>query len=424
MPSAIPELTPDEAGRVLWPEYALARRPVVVRGLFADQPIAGAGTAEGATRLLGGMPVLIREEYSRVLGSTEERSSAPESAALEDYLRRYGDVPDSGQVVTELEAPPALLGLITVPEFCRPAAPVHDVLVHSFLAGPSNYAHLHFDQDQRHVLLAQVFGRKRVVVLPPSASRWIHPFGNLGSIRPQAMSQDEREHFLALTGGVQTIIEPGDAVYMPPLVWHYTDYLDLGMSFNIRFRRNEYNRFLSADNFLGDRYLQALSAPFSTIPAGDSLPPALAEIFAAVTAAFDGDHTDRSGKYRAIRRALRDISIRHGLEREDQLFLFPLDEVTERQAERAMRGTFLYQPQGRRSADLMRVDSRPASAAQARMVRDAVQERAYPAATLAKVLDAMFARSAVEELTGIEALRFLAYLGSPVSATAFEAAAR
>lgn len=410
MVQQIPEIT-AAAATDLWDTYALARQPVVVRGLFRDQPIAEAATVAGARRLLGDMPVLIKEEYSRSFVG-DRQPPAPELASLDDYVGRYGDEPDSGRVVTEWDVPPALLELFTLPEFCRPQAPVHDLFLHAFLAGPGNYAHLHFDQDQRHVLLVQMFGRKRVVVFPPSASRWLHPFGNLGSVRLQAMAPAERDAFIALAGGMQTILEPTDALFMPLLVWHFADYVDFGMSFNIRFRRNEYNRFLSADNFAGDRYVQAVSAPFGGVPVGDPLPDDLAADFARITAVYDADHSDREAKYRAMRDTFRDICRQRGAGG-DPIYVFPLDDMDERQAMLGMHDTFRYRPDGRGSADTMLVDDRQAARSQLRMLRDLVRGHGYPDALFARLLANKFAKATVEELSRGDVARLMAYLQSP-----------
>ncbi|MEJ3742725.1 cupin-like domain-containing protein [Actinomycetes bacterium KLBMP 9797] len=406
----IPEIT-AAAATDLWDTYALPRRPVVVRGLFRDQPIAEAATVAGARRLLGDAPVLIKEEYSRSFAG-DGQAPEPELASLDDYVGRYGDEPDSGRVVTEWDVPPTLLELFTLPEFCRPQAPVHDLFLHAFLAGPGNYAHLHFDQDQRHVLLVQVFGRKRVVVFPPSASRWLHPFGNLGSIRLQGMAPAERDAFIALAGGAQVILEPTDALFMPLLVWHFADYVDFGMSFNIRFRRNAHNRFLSADNFAGDRYVQAVSEPFGAVRVGDPLPADLAAEFARITAVHDADHPDREAKYRAMRATFRDIARQRG-DGADPVYVFPLEDMDERQAMLGMRGTFRYRPDGRSAADMMVVDDRPAAGSQLRMVRDLVRRHGYPDPLFARVLANKFAKATVAELTRGEVARLVAYLQSP-----------
>jgi len=406
----IPEIGADEIGNV-WERYVLTRTPVVIRGLLADRPLAAASTMESAVELLGHLPVVIQEEYSRSAGG-QRVPAAPEVASLADYVARFGDIPDSGRVVTELDVPPAMLELFDVPDFCQPVAPTHDLFLHTFLAGRGNYAHLHFDQDQRHVLLIQVFGRKRVVLFPPSASRWLHPFGNLGSIRLQAMDDRTRDAFVECAGGMQTILEPTDAVFMPVLVWHYTDYLDTGMSFNIRFRRNEYNQFLSVDNFVGDRYVQAVAAPFSTVPPCGPLPDHLAENFAEITEVFDRDYASQLDKYRAVHGIFREICSRCGLDG-DPLFLFPLDERTAIEAEQGMRNGFRYRPDGRRAADLLQPDAQPASASQVRMLTQRIDVLGYSDELLRKVLRNKFARTSLSELRRSEGARFLAYLNSP-----------
>jgi hypothetical protein len=403
-----------------WERYVLPRKPVVIRGIYANEPLAEAGTIEGARRLLGSMPVLIQDEYTRQIdylregrADSQEEMPEPVLGTLNDYFDGYGDQHKSRRVVTEWDVPTALLSTFTLPEFCRPTSPAHSLFLHMFLAGPENWAHIHFDMDQRHVLLAQIFGHKGVALFPPSASQWLHPFGNFGSLCLQAMSPDERKGFVEAVGGAYTVINPTDAIYIPPLLWHYLDYLDLGASFNVRFGRNPYSRFLSVENFLADQYLQAVAEPFAGIAPGAEPDAAQRQILDEVIDAFNRDYDSREDKYRQMRGVFRDIYRRQGLEPELPLFLFPLDDETDRYDLIRLHGNFLYRPGARTSWDAITAIDPPASAAQLKALDQRLQSIDYPAPVLEKVLFNKFGRTALSELTREDASRLLGYLRSP-----------
>ncbi|WP_030949856.1 cupin-like domain-containing protein [Streptomyces sp. NRRL S-646] len=403
-----------------WERFVLPRKPVVIRGIYADQPIAEAATLDGARRLLGTMPVLVQDEYTRQIDytrkefvETKEKAPDPVLGSLAEYLDDYGAQEKSRKVVTEWDLPTDLLQSFTLPEFCRPTTPHHSLYLHSFIAGPQNWAHLHFDMDQRHVLLAQVFGSKGVALFPPSSSPWLHPFGNFGSISLQVMDPEERREFIELAGGAYAVIHPTDAIYIPPLLWHYLDYLDLGASFNVRFGRNPYSKFLSVENFLADQYLQAVAEPFAGIAPGAQPDAAQLEVLDEVIEAFNGDYDSRHDKYRAMRQVFRDIHKRQGLTPELPLFLFSLDDETDYYDQMRLNNNFLYRPGVRTSLEAITTPEPPATPAQLASLDKAVAGKGYPGPLLEKVLFNKFGRTSLADLNREEASRLLAFLRSP-----------
>ncbi|GAA2083750.1 hypothetical protein GCM10009801_44400 [Streptomyces albiaxialis] len=416
----IAEITAAEVDDRFWEKYVLARQPVVIRGIYADEPLAEAATLDGARRLLGQMPVLIQDEYTRQIDYTrkefvesEEKPPEPKLGTLDEYLDGYGTQEASRKVVTEWDLPTDVLRSFTIPEFCRPTTDHHSLYLHSFIAGPQNWAHLHFDMDQRHVLLAQIFGSKGVALFPPSSSPWLHPFGNFGSISLQVMEPEERRRFVELAGGAYTVIHPTDAVYIPPLLWHYLDYLDLGASFNVRFGRNPYSKFLSVENFLADQYLQAVAEPFAGIAPGAEPSAGQRAVLEEVIGAFNKDYDSRHDKYRAMRQVFRDLHKSQGLTPELPLFLFPLDEETDFYDEMRLNSNFLYRPGVRTSLEQIATPEPPASPAQLQSLDKAVSAADYGPELLEKVLFNKFGKDSLAGLDREEASRMLAFLRSP-----------
>ena len=98
---------------------------------------------------------------------------------------------------------------------------------------------LHFDHC--HTVIAQVFGRKRIIVCPPSASEHLYPH-SVASGAPRTSRvdlhawnrSDRREQALhpAVKHAMQyeCNLHPGDLVYVPPSWWHHVEALDGNVS--------------------------------------------------------------------------------------------------------------------------------------------------------------------------------------------------
>jgi hypothetical protein len=402
----------------MWRQHILPQRPVVITNVFAGQPLAGVTTLSAACDVLGAMPVVVRDEYSRRLRALggEGAPGPSEETDLGSYLRAYGHRTASGRVVPELETPVPLLSLFSLPSFCRPRCAVHDIASQLFVSGAGNATHVHFDRDQRHVLLMQVFGRKRVVLFPLAATPKLLPVSNFGAIALDSMTDRERELFYAFAGAVEAVLEPTECLYIPPLTWHYIEYVDAGMSFNIRFGRNAYNKFMSVDNFLPDHYLQAVASRFASVPPEADLPQDLAAILDEIMTAVNRTYASPVDRNRAIRSVFREVYERWP-DRPRPMFMFGVDDITDHFAERRMS---VATPQGRTTID--HGDGRPAPATHLRDLARRLRELDYPDDLLAKIVENMFGRDDLAELTRSDVARMLAFVstrsGRPIRAGA------
>jgi hypothetical protein len=84
--------------------------------------------------------------------------------------------------------------------------------------------------DAYHNAIAQLSGRKRFVLFPPTASQLLRPFPFLHPSHAQCQSRidllDPDE--VAASGAVSVDLERGDILYLPPLFYHETLALDNG----------------------------------------------------------------------------------------------------------------------------------------------------------------------------------------------------
>lgn len=104
-----------------------------------------------------------------------------------------------------------------------------------FFGGQGSKVALHFDIDLSHVFLNQIHGRKRVVLFPPEQSKNIyhHPYTVASYID---VNNPDYEKYPALqqAWGYETILQPGETIFMPSAHWHYIEYTDGGYSISLR----------------------------------------------------------------------------------------------------------------------------------------------------------------------------------------------
>lgn len=235
-----------------WKRYVRPAKPVVITDLLNGTPIAGLRTREGAVAELGRMPILVRPEYGRSLLSTLEAgpdtSRKPETVSLRGYFRIIDTDPTTTRMCIEEPTSPELAALAPVPKLCtKRDGSVDDGLKSTiFVGNQGNAAPLHYDGDSRHVLLYQVFGTKRVVVIGAQHGAALRPIANFSTLRWSKCPSNERFELLDKLGGVETVIGPGEAIFMPALSYHAADYIEDGMSLNFRFGRNRYHEMFSA----------------------------------------------------------------------------------------------------------------------------------------------------------------------------------
>jgi lysine-specific demethylase 8 len=228
----------------LWSRYVATRQPVLIDGLFDDQPIRKLATPRAARRAIGDMDFVVQWNYTASLYYANAREAgAPERATLADYLDYVALNPRTPRLCTEQPIAPALAALIEAPAVCR-----NTERTLMFIGNAGNYAHLHFDGDQRQVLMYQVFGAKRVILIPPIAAKKLLPHQKFSSICVQHMSQRERRAFLRYVGGCECLVRPGQAILMPALFWHYVDYVETSLSVHFRFGQSKHGRFF--DDFI------------------------------------------------------------------------------------------------------------------------------------------------------------------------------
>jgi lysine-specific demethylase 8 len=440
-------MPPTELARTSMPgpeeffeRYVFARQPVVVTDLFEHQDVAAVSTIDDAQRAWGTMPVQVQVEYATAERSAQ--SGHPEFMTFDDYVALTRSNRSTRLCCTEYDTPARVLSSFRLPSVCTARPPLvesavepaveeevfglprkygdFDLATNTFIANRGNVAHLHFDGDQRQVLLHQVYGRKRVVLFPPSAAIELCTLDgpptrpSLSGLSLEDLDLDDKLSLVERIGGYHTVLEPGETIYIPMLMWHHLEYLDDAMSFNIRFGRTRFGRFLSLDHFHRDPYIQNVASEMvGPEPVLESFAPVIEEIKAEYTARS----VDMRDKVRQIRACFRGLATRLCPGASPEQLCPP--EREEEQIARIVGSTDMEG--GLKYADpSLLARTRPVgpiSDRQRQILGDLFVTLGYSNEVEHAVLGNRLGKVDVDELTKGEAAQLIAYLNSPGAAS-------
>ncbi len=108
-------------------------------------------------------------------------------------------------------------------------------LVLSFFGGKNTTVRFHYDIDGSNVLMTQVLGRKRVILISPEYDKLVYkvPYTSFSLIDLEHPDY-QKYPGLKYVKGYDFILEPGDALFMPSRYWHFNTYLEGGMAISYR----------------------------------------------------------------------------------------------------------------------------------------------------------------------------------------------
>ena len=237
--------------------------PVIVQGLGDHRRARALADVGGARRALADVPLAAgRPPISEMLrGRTVGRARPVRLGDLYDDLasghRALG-------VCIEHPTPARLARRIPPPPYVRLGDPDDGWLSFTFMAGPGDVTHLHYDVDGRAFAMYQVFGHKRYVVIDPAHTRKLAPLTApdlpyVSTVFLQHFDPADRAAFLRYTAAWEADVGPGETIVIPPGAWHHVEYLDVALSVSFRLPRPPVLRFL-ADELPPSVEVQALMA--------------------------------------------------------------------------------------------------------------------------------------------------------------------
>jgi hypothetical protein len=402
-------------------EYVFKRRPVIITDLFANDDIARITSLDQAMSAFEHVNLAIQPEYT-----SDAAGAKPRVVSFKEYWDLAHRSPDTPLMCSEQEIPARVMAQFRLPGVCRARdvdeAEVlslprrygdHDIFANVFMGNRGNRSNLHYDGDHRHVLLYQVFGRKQVMLFEPEAGLMLKQLGtqrHLYGLPLDQMSEDEKLGLVERTDGYLDTIHPGETVFIPMLMWHYLEYTDDAMSFNVRFGRNKYGRFFSVDNFHRDYYVQNFSSKLCDPEACRAL---YEEHIARAVSEYLRPSASLRDKVKEVRSLFRELCTQVCPEarveeytppdREDEEVDKVMTEIT---------GTMRYAPPDVLAR--MRPVG-PVSQSQRRQLDGEVLARAYPRGVQSRVFDNRIGKADVDQFTRAEAAQVMWYLRSPGS---------
>ncbi|HVG18514.1 MAG TPA: cupin-like domain-containing protein [Blastocatellia bacterium] len=307
-------------------DYVNQQRPVVITNLFEGQPLRDISTAEDAKARLGDMKLQVSDEYvsaflkriNEVSGDkgTRHLPDEKEIMTLKEYLEWGERDSDAKKIATGVDQPqlsanrtldystaPELMAMCQLPDYCKKTSEYSDLVTQIFAANAGNFAHLHFDGDQRQLFLYEVFGTKRFILIPPRSAKKLNPVGGQSTFFLENMSEAEKQKFIEYTEGRECVLQPGETLFVPSLSWHYVEYLDAALSLSMRFGRNKYTHFLATKMHV-DMYVQNVSAKMVDEAVVERQ---YLDVFREIEDAYYKSYESKMEKYKRMNELFQDI---------------------------------------------------------------------------------------------------------------------
>jgi ribosomal protein L16 Arg81 hydroxylase len=104
-----------------------------------------------------------------------------------------------------------------------------------FFGGNSTSVRMHFDIDHSNVLMTQIKGRKKVVLISPEYNDFIYKIP-LNTFTLVDFDNIDYEKYPAMkyAKGYEFIMHDGDSLFMPSAYWHFNSYIDGGYALSYR----------------------------------------------------------------------------------------------------------------------------------------------------------------------------------------------
>lgn len=134
-----------------------------------------------------------------------------------------------------------------------------------FFGGNSTSVRMHFDIDYSNVLMTQVKGRKKVILISPKYNRFIYklPYNSFSLVDFDNI--DYKKHpALKNIKGYEFVMDEGDSLFMPSAYWHFNVYIDGGYALSYRKTahslKDKYNGFMNVTfRLLLDKLMTAVA---------------------------------------------------------------------------------------------------------------------------------------------------------------------
>lgn len=262
-------------------DYIQTRCPVVFKEFFHGEAISKLDTKEKFILEQGSNIVSTEDLYYDAIGIKQVQNCIQQRLksikenlnkkrlqplakhiALSDYFNYVDSNFDPRNYHISFSPTNSMLQLFKFPTISQAKyGEIKEIRVKYLIGSKGYFSQLHFDKDACHGLLYQVYGNKKLILIPTSSTSKLFPFTQFSSIFLQNYTQQELQNFLDYVEGAEITLNPGDCAYIPPFIWHFIDYPEDSCSINIRFRQRESLSPL-IDHMFPDVYMQSLCVGF------------------------------------------------------------------------------------------------------------------------------------------------------------------
>jgi hypothetical protein len=218
-------------------DYMKADRPVIITGLMDDWAALARWTDDYLVERLGDRPIAFWASDDQVFGVAPFKELETEAVPFGEFLARCRDGAAGRRLYLRKGAMKAVLSElmddIRMPEYVD----ARWLLSTNMWMGPAgNDTPLHY--DLAHNLLAQVRGRKRLVLFKPGDIAGMYPnpfFSNSPHFsRILDLNQVDAAEFPRFREATayECVVEEGEVLFMPTCWWHQVLSLDMAISVN------------------------------------------------------------------------------------------------------------------------------------------------------------------------------------------------
>lgn len=177
------------------------------------------------------VPVELGSKYT---DDTWSQSLVTVNEFIDKYILKENETPGYLAQYQLFQQIPKLKKDILTPDYCF-LGTSEDVQVNAWFGPGGTVSPLHFDPD--HNFLCQVVGSKYIRLYDERYSSLVYPHENelLFNTSQVDVENPDLESFPLFSTApyVETILEPGSMLYLPPRMWHYVR--SLSTSFSVSF---------------------------------------------------------------------------------------------------------------------------------------------------------------------------------------------
>jgi hypothetical protein len=225
-----------EAGRITREEfrknYLLPSRPLILHNFAFLFPAGHLWTFDYLKEKIGDYPIGIFDNSVKTNTAYVQPHLKMPFSTFVDIIQKDEETPYRVFLFNLFREFPDLRKEFPTPEIVK--GPLGNIGF-SFFGGKNTKVRFHYDIDCSNVLMTQIIGRKRVILIPPMYNSLIYkvPLSSFSLIDPD---KPDLEKFPALryVQGYDFILHRGDALFMPSCYWHFNTYLEGGMAVSYR----------------------------------------------------------------------------------------------------------------------------------------------------------------------------------------------